>query len=667
MTRKIGSKNKHHKEKPIKEKKQRGRKPGALGHSPKPRGSIRQKQHQTVNVNINSDDVSQTKKQNIPSQLPSSIFDAAFSNQNYGFNTRPAINPPQQAPELASSNLISSFIKAMSANQQANTQTQPIIIPSPPIKETKPEPIIEKPKPEPKIEQPNPEPIIEQPKPHFNFTHEDVQHLIDKIHNEHKEIPPIPQDEPKPVNKKIISDVLGLQINDKYDGLKLKNKFIPFNKVIKGTLLGVAGGASIGIAGPSLVNNAISTAASAAGYYIAGEEGAILGGLVGSAGADRLNKSYPVQTHAIHNSGYEEIIPNSSRVGSSGTLISTGRLREPPSTLPRETLISKLSTALKDVSQTRTPVKTKIKESKLLKDLERKQGTYGTINKTDVEPTETKASTFSTITEGVNDLYRRISGQKKGNYSKLSSTDNIDDDFSKALKQSKQSKGTYAILEPPEKDFETEWAAMKAFKTRNEQNIRKSIARTDAEEKKKKTQVDLNQQIAYLMGDDPPIQQLPAYSGLRPSVVQQRSAPLSPARKFMAQSNMNKLSQKLLDKDNIIKQKNIERDVAALTQKRIEKRIMQDQVAATRSGAVFGATQAQLNEPTRMQLHRERNPELTQLRQQKSDSKRGKIQLTDTEAAAIDARIEQLVAQNKAEKAKGIGPKLGRPEGSKKK
>jgi len=94
---------------------------------------------------------------------------------------------------------------------------------------------------------------------------------------------------------------------------------------------------------------------------------------------------------------------------------------------------------------------------------------------------------------------------------------------------------------------------------------------------------------------------------------------------------------------------------------------MQDQVAATRSGAAFGATQAQLNEPTRMQLHRERNPELTQLRQQKSDSKRGKIQLTDTEAAAIDARIEQLVAQNKAEKAKGIGPKLGRPEGSKKK
>lgn len=659
MSRTKGAHNKNHKEKPLKEKKQRGRKPGALGHSPKPRGSIRQKQHQTVNVNINSDDVSQTKKQNIPAQLPSSIFDAAFSNQNYGFNTRPAINPPQQAPELASSNLISSFIKAMSANQQANTQTQPIIIPSSPIKETKPEPKIEKPKPEPKIEQPNPEPIIEQPKPHF--THEDVQHLIDKIHNEHKEIPPIPQDEPKPVNKKIINDVLGLQINDKYDGLKLKNKFIPFNKVIKGTLLGVAGGASIGIAGPSLVNNAISTAASAAGYYIAGEEGAILGGLVGSAGADRLNKSYPVQTHAIHNSGYEEIIPNSSRVGSSGTLISTGRLREPPSTLPRETLISKLSTALKDVSQTRTPVKTKIKESKLLKDLERKQGTYGTINKTDVEPTETKASTFSTITEGVNDLYRRISGQKKGNYSKLSSTDNIDDDFSKALKQSKQSKGTYAILEPPEKDFETEWAAMKEFKTRNEQNIRKSIARTDAEEKKKKTQVDLNQQIAYLMGDDPPIQQLPAYSGLRPS------APLSPARKFMAQSNMNKLSQKLLYKDNIIKQKNIERDVAAFTQKRIEKKIMQDQVAATRSGAAFGATQAQLNEPTRMQLHRERNPELTQLRQQKSDSKRGKIQLTDTEAAAIDARIEQLVAQNKAEKAKGIGPKLGRPEGSKKK
>ena len=88
---------------------------------------------------------------------------------------------------------------------------------------------------------------------------------------------------------------------------------------------------------------------------------------------------------------------------------------------------------------------------------------------------------------------------------------------------------------------------------------------------------------------------------------------------------------------------------------------MQDQVAATRSGAAFGATQAQLNEPTRMQLHRERNPELTQLRQQLSDNKRGKTQLTETQLIGIQTRIQQLVAQNKAEKAKGTGPKLGRP------
>ena len=85
----------------------------------------------------------------------------------------------------------------------------------------------------------------------------------------------------------------------------------------------------------------------------------------------------------------------------------------------------------------------------------------------------------------------------------------------------------------------------------------------------------------------------------------------------------------------------------------------------TRTGTAFAATEAQLNAPSRMQLHRERNPELTQLRQQISDNARGRLQLTDLQKEGIKTRIEQLVAQNKALKAKGIGPKLGRPPGKK--
>ena len=82
----------------------------------------------------------------------------------------------------------------------------------------------------------------------------------------------------------------------------------------------------------------------------------------------------------------------------------------------------------------------------------------------------------------------------------------------------------------------------------------------------------------------------------------------------------------------------------------------------TRSGAAFTATEAQLRAPSRMELHRERNPELTQLRGQISDYKRGQLQLSDIQKSGIETRIQQLVEINKALKAKGTGPKLGRPK-----
>ncbi len=57
---------------------------------------------------------------------------------------------------------------------------------------------------------------------------------------------------------------------------------MPWSKVAKGAALGVAGGVATGIAGPSLINNTISTAGGMIGYYVAGETGAVIGSLAGS-------------------------------------------------------------------------------------------------------------------------------------------------------------------------------------------------------------------------------------------------------------------------------------------------------------------------------------------------------------------------------------------------
>ena len=87
----------------------------------------------------------------------------------------------------------------------------------------------------------------------------------------------------------------------------------------------------------------------------------------------------------------------------------------------RKAPIVKLANAIKDISSSpRTPVRQKVKESKLLLDLERQQKTYGTIpqtieHETDVQQQEPKPSTLTQITEGAKDLYRRLSGIKKVN------------------------------------------------------------------------------------------------------------------------------------------------------------------------------------------------------------------------------------------------------------
>jgi len=90
MGRKIGSHNKHKKEKPVKEKKKRGRPTKQSQH---------QKQNQVVNVTINSDGGDNDKKkknkfQDAIQSIPNMIFNPSLSiPQGYPI-TRPDTNPP---------------------------------------------------------------------------------------------------------------------------------------------------------------------------------------------------------------------------------------------------------------------------------------------------------------------------------------------------------------------------------------------------------------------------------------------------------------------------------------------------------------------------------------------------------------------------------------------
>ena len=530
MPRTKGALGKHKKEKVHKEKKKRGRPSKQKQH---------QQQHQTVNVNVNSDGSSGHKPQNMqPVQLPLNMFDSSLINPSYGLNIRQPINPPTNA----NPDMITPFLQAMIANQKQNQQPvtitqpkqpekQPVIITQPKQPEKQPV-IITQPK------QPGEKPIIILPpkadKPHFS--HEDVQHLIDEIHHkQEQETPaPIPQNTPKPLEKPVMSDILGLTINDKYDGLKLKNKTMPWSDVASGAAYGIAGGVAGGIAGGSLINNAILSAGSYIGYKVGGEAGAAIGGILSSSVADKMNPSYKPSTKNTesHTSGYEDIPSYSQQRVNGGTVVETRNIRQraPPRAEPKQskTIISRLGDALKDVApSTRTPVKQKIKESKLLLDLEKRQTKYGTIqptiNETDVTPQEPKTSTITQIKEGAKDLYRRLSGSKKGQYTQLSTTDD-DVDFKTTLQKSKtegQKQGTYAILhqDDPELDHETEmealntrrrsriirprdevvnlmdqitntpnppWQAMKEFGQQNEKNIRKSITRTNQAEREQR-------------------------------------------------------------------------------------------------------------------------------------------------------------------------------------
>ena len=66
----------------------------------------------------------------------------------------------------------------------------------------------------------------------------------------------------------------------------------------------------------------------------------------------------------------------------------------------RKASIVNLANAIKDISSApRAPPSQKVKESKLLLDLERQQKTYGTIQQSDVQPNEPNLPKPSTLTQ----------------------------------------------------------------------------------------------------------------------------------------------------------------------------------------------------------------------------------------------------------------------------
>jgi len=411
MPRTKGSKNKHHKPKHHKEKKPRGR----------PKGSTKQYQKQSIKININNggNAKEQHNKENML-PVPNAIVSQVLSNVPSEFPVnKPEVNPPLYDINSLVQPIVSSIAQSNNINipkpqPQIQPQTQPIIITQPQA------------------------PIPKQP---------DSKTISEHIEEQQNKVPePLPQNQPVEPDVNVKSDILGFKVKDKFDGLKMKKKTLPFSKVGEATLYGLGGGIASGLAGPSVLNNAISTAGAGIGYAIGSDTGAIIGGLIGSGVADRIHTSYPSNTLQPERTG-PQTVPN---------ITSNPR--------SNKTLANRLYNATFNDSNTdvRTQHKERIKKSKLLKDIDEKKS-YGTFQKTDIEPatiedkivSEPKTTILSNIQQKAQQIYKNIVGQNKGAYSRVPSEDN--EDFSTTLQKSKsdgKKYGTYSLLPTDEDEIQ---------------------------------------------------------------------------------------------------------------------------------------------------------------------------------------------------------------------
>ena len=246
MGRTKGSHNKHKKEKPVKEKKKRGR---------PSKGTQHQKQHQVVNVTINSDGGGgndKKKKNQTMQSIPNMIFNPSLSiPQGY-----PITRPETNQPLYDMSGLLQSI-------QQAIPQTNPRIPqptppqPVPPVRPIDVQPIQPNPTPiqptptrPPPIRPPTqpthpPEAEPYYPNPQTDQSHPDIiidSNISTSIHNKHMQ------------HQKNLQNIIQPQIPKDTEGLGMK---IPISNIVNlATSIGlgaVTGGASVaaeaGIAG----------------------------------------------------------------------------------------------------------------------------------------------------------------------------------------------------------------------------------------------------------------------------------------------------------------------------------------------------------------------------------------------------------------------------------
>jgi hypothetical protein len=314
MARTKGALNKHKKEKPVKEKKKRGRKPGSIKQ--------KQEQHQVVNVNINSKEgthrrstTRKEKKKQVQNPMPNIIFNPSINTPSYGFPVNKAeTNPPYYD--------MNSLMQPI--------QNKPVIKPvdvKPDI-ETVPSaiPIPKQPPPLPTPEIPTGIPInskiVEEiVKPvEINPT----QSKVEEIKTQGEASAPsyesyeTPTEEQKKEHDEKFKKVYEkLKTREDKEGL---GRRIPVENVLKSTALAALGGGGVGalnafVAGTPIIEGAVSGATISTlanlGNEIAGEKGAAIGGAIGTGlvARNEYNKYKKKQQQTLQN----EIAPDTQQ------------------------------------------------------------------------------------------------------------------------------------------------------------------------------------------------------------------------------------------------------------------------------------------------------------------------------------------------------------------
>jgi hypothetical protein len=314
MARTKGALNKHKKEKPVKEKKKRGRKPGSIKQ--------KQEQHQVVNVNINSKEgthrrstTRKEKKKQVQNPMPNIIFNPSINTPSYGFPVNKAeTNPPYYD--------MNSLMQPI--------QNKPVIKPvdvKPDI-ETVPSaiPIPKQPPPLPTPEIPTGIPInskiVEEiVKPvEINPT----QSKVEEIKTQGEASAPsyesyeTPTEEQKKEHDEKFKQIYEkLKTREDKEGL---GRRIPVENVLKSTALAALGGGGMGalnafVAGTPIIEGAVSGATISTlanlGNEIAGEKGAAIGGAIGTGIVARgeYNKYKKKQQQTLQN----EIAPDTQQ------------------------------------------------------------------------------------------------------------------------------------------------------------------------------------------------------------------------------------------------------------------------------------------------------------------------------------------------------------------